>query len=119
MERSGELKAYLAGAALANAPVLVLNYLILSSISLSGVSSSILSYGVCLASSAAAGCLVARRLSKNCLKAGAVTGPLSYIIYTTVVTALFPAGTWDLAAFLGFLMGGCVGSKAWEMRAGG
>jgi hypothetical protein len=115
MKRGFKLKTYLAGAALANAPILILNYLLLSSMHLSSVLSSILSYGVCFATSVIAGYLVAGNLSGNPIKAGMVTGVLSYIIYATLVAVLLPVDTWDLVAFLGFLMGGCVGSKIWEV----
>jgi len=110
-----ELKTYLAGAILANAPILILNYLLLSSISLSDILSSLLVYGVCLTTSAIAGYLVARKLSGNPLKAGTITGVLSYIIYATIVASFLPTDTWDLASFLGFLMGGCIGSKILEV----
>lgn len=109
-----ELKTCLAGAILANAPLLILNYLLLSSISLSDILSSLLVYGVCLTTSTIAGYLVARRLSGNHLKAGAITGFLSYIIYAIIVTSFLPTDTWDLAPVLGFLMGGCIGSKILE-----
>ena len=116
MERSFKLKIYLAGTALTNAPILVFNYLLLSSIHLSSVLSSILSYGMCFITSAIAGYLVTENLPGNPLKAGMVTGVLSYIIYATLVAVLLPTGTWDLVVFFGFFMGGCVGSKIWEIN---
>lgn len=116
MKRGFKLKIYLAGTTLTNAPVLILNYLLLSSVHLSSVLSSILSYGMCFTASAIAGYLVTENLPGNPLKAGMVTGVLSYIIYATLVTALLPTGTWDLVVFFGFLMGGHVGSKIWDVN---
>ena len=116
MKRGFKLKIYLAGTALTNGPILILNYLLLSSVHLSSVMSSILSYGMCFIASAIAGYLVTENLPGNPLKAGMVTGVLSYIIYATLVTAFFPVSTWDLVVFFGFFMGGCVGSKIWEVN---
>jgi len=115
MKMKVKLKIYLAGATLANAPILVLNYLLLSSLSLSDVLSSLLVYGVCLTTSAIAGYLVARKLSENPLKSGMITGFLSYIIYATIVDSILPTNTWDLASLLGLIMGGCIGSKILEL----
>ena len=69
---------------------------------------------MCFAISTLSGYLVAGRLSSNPMKTGTITGVFSYIIYA-LIAEIFPSGTWDLAVFLGFLMGGCVGSKIWDV----
>jgi uncharacterized PurR-regulated membrane protein YhhQ (DUF165 family) len=114
MKRSFELETYIAGAILSNAPIFIINYLLISSLSISILFSSILNYFMCFSISTLSGYLVARKLSSNPMKAGTITGVFSYIIYA-LIAEIFPSGTWDLAVFLGFLMGGCVGSKIWDV----
>jgi len=116
MKKGYELKTYLAGAVLANAPIWILSYPFLYSKTISNIVSSILIYIICFIDSAVASYLVARKLSKDYLKVGVMTGIFSYILYAIVTIILPPVGIQDLVIFIGFVIGGGVGARVWEKQ---
>lgn len=109
---------YAAGAAVSNAPVWILlcflPYLRFLTPAIMGLTMCFVAMG----GGTLAGFLVARRVATEHVKAGLNTGFFSYVLYAIFLTVIGIRGGFivDMSPLTGFVIGGAVGARIWEIR---
>jgi len=111
-----KLKIYLAGAVLTNVPIFIFYYFFFSTRNLPLMVSS---YILCFISSAISSISVSRNLPGKALKSGIINSFISYILYVLTTALILPTYVQDWIILLGIMIGGCIGSRVYELRAKG
>jgi len=113
------LREYFSGALLANVLIFLLSaFGPITFFGESIIQVALATYVLTMVGGAWAGFLVARKTGQNYVKVGFPIGLISYCFYGIFITLMGVKGGFieDFAPLFGFLVGGAMGARYWEIR---